>query len=172
MKSTQVAKISIYLTAFVLSNLIVLYFGAVGLIFTALFLIPFDFVMRCLFHETWKGFELIVKMMLLVIAAGVITYLINYQSKEIAIASIIGFTGAQITAGMFYQLALNKNFFVKVNGSDAVGIMFDSIAFQLFAFGVIDWKVFVSQFALKIVGGLFWYYVIFVKFKLQDKWLK
>lgn len=167
----QVLKISIYLLAFVLSNFIVLYFGSVGLIFTALFLIPFDFVMRCLFHETWKGFELIVKMILLVIAAGIITYLINYDTKLIAFASIFGFAGAQVVAGMFYQLNIEKDYLIKVNGSDAVGIMFDSIVFQMIAFGAVNWTIFLSQFTLKIIGGLLWYWVIFVKFKLHKKWL-
>ena len=166
----QVLKISVYLLAFVLSNFIVLWFGNVGLIFTALFLIPFDFIMRCIFHETWKGFELIVKMMLLVILAGVITYLINYETKTIAAASIAGFVGAQVVAGMFYQLVIKESYFIKVNGSDALGIIFDSITFQLVAFGIVDWKIFISQFTLKIIGGLFWYWLIFVKLKLQNKW--
>lgn len=166
----QALKISVYLCAFILSNFLVLKLGSVGLIFTALFLIPFDFVMRCIFHETWKGFELITKMILLVIAAGFITYLINYETKQIAFASIIGFTGAQITAGMFYQLAIKKSYLIKVNGSDAVGILIDSALFQMVAFGLIDWKIFVSQFSLKILGGLFWYWIIFVKLKLQKKW--
>lgn len=166
----QAIKISLYLGAFILSNFIVLWFGSVGLIFTALFLIPFDFVMRCMFHETWKGFELIGKMMILVIVAGVITYVINYDTKLIAFASVMGFVGAQVVAGAFYQLTIKNDYFIKVNGSDAVGIIFDSIAFQLFAFGVIDWKIFISQFLLKIFGGLFWYWIIFVKLKLQEKW--
>jgi len=76
----QVIKISIYLLAFVLSNFIVLWFGPTGLIFTALFLIPFDFVMRCIFHETWKGIELILKMSLLVLVAGFTSYLINIET--------------------------------------------------------------------------------------------
>lgn len=167
----QVIKISIYLLAFVLANFIVLWFGANGLIFTALFLIPFDFVMRCIFHETWKGIELIFKMSILVTIAGLISYLINYNTKEIALASVIGFSSAQIFSGIFYQTFINKNYFIKVNGSDAIGIIADSIAFQLFAFGIINWNVFISQFILKIIGGLFWYWIIFVKFKLQDKWL-
>jgi hypothetical protein len=166
-----VLKISIYLAAFILSNYIVLWFGSVGLIFTALFLIPFDFVMRCIFHETWKGFELIAKMLLLVICASIITYLINQDTGKIAVASIIGFSGAQLIAGLFYQLTIKQKYFIKVNGSDALGIIFDSIAFQLFAFGLIDWKIFLSQFFLKVAGGLFWYWAIFVKLKLHLKWV-
>ena len=162
-------KISIYLIAFVLANLIVLYFGSIGLIFTALFLIPFDFVMRCIFHETWKGIELILKLGLIVIAASLITFVINRNAINIAIASSVGFILAQIFAGIFYQFFIKKSFFVKVNGSDAIGILIDSVAFQLIAFGIINYNILVGQFLLKLIGGFFWYWVIFKKIKLQDK---
>jgi queuosine precursor transporter len=164
-----VLKISIYLVAFVLANLIVLYFGSIGLIFTALFLIPFDFVMRCIFHETWKGIELILKLGLIVIAASLITFVINRNAINIAIASSVGFILAQIFAGIFYQFFIKKSFFIKVNGSDAIGILIDSLAFQLIAFGIINYNILVGQFLLKLIGGLFWYWVIFKKIKLQDK---
>lgn len=165
----QVLKISIYLIAFILANFIVLHFGANGLIFTALFLIPFDFVMRCLFHETWKGKELILKLGALVIVASLITFFINQNALNIALGSSGGFILAQITAGIFYQFVIKKSYFIKVNGSDAVGILIDSIVFQLIAFGEINNFVMISQFLLKITGGLFWYWIIFVKLKLQEK---
>lgn len=167
----QAIKISIYLIAFILANFIVLYFGANGLIFTALFLIPFDFVMRCLFHETWKGKELVFKLGGLVIAASVLTFIINQNSLHIALGSSGGFIAAQVVAGLFYQLVIKKSYFIKVNGSDAIGILIDSIVFQFIAFGNIDIFIMISQFILKITGGLFWYWVIFVKLKLQTKWL-
>lgn len=167
----QAIKISIYLIAFILANFIVLHFGANGLIFTALFLIPFDFVMRCLFHETWKGKELVLKLGALVIVASLITFFINQNALNIALGSSGGFITAQITAGVFYQFVIKKSYFVKVNGSDAVGILIDSIVFQLIAFGEINTFVMISQFLLKITGGLFWYWIIFVKLKLQEKWL-
>jgi hypothetical protein len=166
----QAIKISIYLVAFVLSNFIVLWFGSTGLIFTALFLIPFDFVMRCIFHETWKGMELILKMSLLVLVAGLLSYLINLETQKIAIASIVGFSFAQIFAGIFYQLTIKKSYFIKVNGSDAIGILVDSILFQMVAFSFIDFNITASQFILKLVGGLFWYWVLFKKFEIQKKW--
>jgi len=167
----QVIKISIYLLAFVLANFIVLWFGASGLIFTALLLIPFDFVMRCLFHETWKGIELILKLGTLVIVASILTYLINSNAKNIAFGSAGGFISAQIISGIFYQLFINKSYFIKVNGSDAVGILVDSIVFQLIAFSIINFEITITQFLLKILGGLFWYWIIFVKLKLHKKWL-
>jgi hypothetical protein len=167
----QAIKISIYLIAFILANFIVLYFGANGLIFTALFLIPFDFVMRCLFHETWKGKELFFKLGGLVIAASLLTFFINQNAINIALGSSVGFISAQTIAGLFYQIVIKKSYFIKVNGSDAIGILIDSMVFQFIAFGNIDIFIMCSQFVLKITGGLFWYWVIFVKLKLQTKWL-
>jgi uncharacterized PurR-regulated membrane protein YhhQ (DUF165 family) len=167
----QAIKISVYLIAFILANFIVLYFGANGLIFTALFLIPFDFVMRCLFHETWKGKELVFKLGGLVIAASVLTFFINQNALNIALGSSGGFIAAQVAAGLFYQFVIKKSYFIKVNGSDAIGILIDSIVFQFIAFNNIDFFIMSSQFVLKITGGLFWYWVIFIKLKLQTKWL-
>ena len=166
----QALKISLYLAALITANFIVLWFGKTGLIFTALLLIPFDFVMRCMFHEQWKGIELIIKLGILIVCAGAITYLINIDTKFIAIASVSGFVSAQIIAGIFYQLTIKRKYFIKVNGSDAVGILADSVIFQAVAFNSIDPLITLSQFILKLIGGLFWYWVIFVKLKLHNKW--
>jgi len=165
----QALKISLYLAAFTLANFIVLWFGKTGLIFTALLLIPFDFVMRCMFHEQWKGIELIAKLGALVAVSSAITYLINQDAKNIALASVGGFISAQIVAGIFYQLTIKKSYFIKVNGSDAVGIILDSIVFQMIAFGFITYEITLSQTLLKIIGGFFWYWVIFVKLKLHAR---
>ena len=162
-----VVKISLYLIAFVCANFVVLYFGSTGLIFTALFLIPFDFIMRCVFHETWKGKELIFKLGALVSVASLLTFLINHNTLNIATGSMCGFAIAQIFAGVFYQLTIKKPTFVKVNGSDAIGIIADSIVFQFVAFGFVDYEITVSQVAMKLIGGLFWYYVIFKIFKFN-----
>ena len=169
MKNSLGLKISLYLLAFVFANFIVLWFGSKGLIFTALFLVPFDFVIRCLFHETWKGMELFLKLGALVLIASALTYVINRDSLNIALGSACGFIAAQIAAGIFYQLTIKRNFFIKVNGSDAVGILVDSIIFQVVAFEIIIPSITLSQFLLKIVGGFFWYWIIFVKLKLQEK---
>ena len=170
MQVHKISKIALYLLAFIFANFIVLWYGANGLIFTALFLIPFDFVLRCLFHEQWKGIELILKLGLLVLTASLLTYLINQDAQNIALGSMCGFIIAQISAGIFYQIFITKSYFTKVNGSDLVGIIFDSIFFQLIAFSFIDWKITLTQSILKIAGGLFWYWLIFVKLKLHERW--
>ena len=161
-------KISIYLFAFILANYVVIWYGASGLIFTALFLVPFDFVMRCVFHETMKGIKLFIFLTLLISSASLITYLINENSTNIAIGSAIGFASAQLLSGVFYQIFIKRSFFVKVNGSDLIGIITDSIIFQLIAFSSINMSVTISQILMKLIGGLFWYWVFFKKLKIQN----
>ena len=84
---------------------------------------------------------------------------------------MFGFISAQIGAGIFYQFFIKKSYFIKVNGSDAIGIIFDSIVFQLVAFNIINMNVTLSQIGFKIIGGLFWYWLLFTKLKIQNKWL-
>ena len=162
----QAIRISLYILVLILSNYIVFYFGKTGLIITASLLIPFDFVIRCYFHEKWKGKKLIRNLGLLIFTASFITFITNQETLYISIASTIGFMTAQISAGITYQLLIKQRFLYKVNGSDLVGIIFDSLIFQFIAFGNIDLFISVSQILLKFFGGLFWYWIIFVKIKL------
>ena len=154
-----------YLLALILANLVVKHFGAEGLWFTAFFLIPFDFVSRCFFHETWKGLDLIFKLILLTFISGLITIGINFDAVNIALGSFIGIIAAQLGAGIFYQLNIKKGYFLKVNGSDIIAITLDSIFFQLVAFSLIEWRVTLGQIIVKFLGGLMWYFILF-------KWLK
>lgn len=167
MKSLSV-KVAMYLAAFVLANFIVLWMGPAGLVITALFLVPFDFVMRCFFHETMTGWRLVAWLFCLVSAAAGITIAINYRTLDIALASVVGFTCAQVAASLFYQANLRRPYWLKVNGSDLVGIAFDSLVFQAVAFGVVSWSVFAGQTAMKFAGGLAWYWLLFVRLKIQD----
>lgn len=84
---------------------------------------------------------------------------------NIAVASLLGFTAAQITSGILYQLLIKQPTFIKVNGSDIVAIVFDSIVFQLIAFGMFNENVTIGQIIIKFTGGLIWYFIIFKLFK-------
>jgi len=163
-------KISVYLAALVLANFVVFWFGKTGLLFTAFLLIPFDFVMRSYFHEKWKGKDLFVNMIMLIGTSGLVTYLLNPEAKSIAVASASAFVCAQALAGIAYQLVIDRSYFVKVNGSDLIGIFVDSLVFQVIAFGALDWTLTLSQTAIKMLGGLMWYYIIFKLIQLPKRW--
>jgi hypothetical protein len=160
-------RILIYVLAVIAANFLVLYFGKYGLWFSSMLLIPFDFVMRCYFHEKWRGQELVYKLGMLIGAGSLATYLINFNTLNIAVASAVGFVIANIAAGLFYQAVIKRSKFIKVNGSDIVAICVDSLFFQYIAFGMLDPVVTVGQIIVKICGGLLWYYILFHGFKMQ-----
>mgnify|MGYP000904864287 FL=1 len=161
MSTTLALKISAYIGALVAANYVVHLYGPTGLLFTAFLLIPFDFVIRCLLHETWKGLGLVVRMAGLIVAAGTITYLTNPATGSIALASVCAFSTAQVVAGLFYQATIKQRPLIKVNGSDLVGIVADSTVFQWVAFGSWSGMLTLEQSALKFAGGLLWYWIIF-----------
>lgn len=160
-----------YLAALVFANLAVKHSGPEGLCFSSFFLIPFDFVCRCIFHETWKGTLLIRNLLLLTLISGLITVGLNWNALNIALASFLGIVSVQIVAGIFYQKFKQKSLFFKVNLSDLVAIIIDSIVFQYVAFNVINFEVTGGQMLIKFLGGLFWYFIIFnlLKFKPNGK---
>lgn len=160
--------IAMYLAAFIAANLLVKHFGAEGLWISSFVLIPFDFVCRCLFHETWAGKRLIARLFLLTLVSSLITLLF---SPAIALASICGFVAAQLGAGMFYQSNKGRSWFFKVNVSDLIAIVFDSIVFQLIAFHHLDLFITGGQILVKFAGGLLWYFIIFKKLKLHERFV-
>ena len=159
--------VAAYLIALVAANLLVKHFGPYGLWFSSAFLIPFDFICRCIFHETWKGAKLIFNLILLTIFSGIITFVLNEDALNIAAASFAGIVAVQIFAGLFYQALKKKSFLIKVNLSDFIAIVVDSIVFQLVAFSVINWQVTTGQILIKVLGGLLWFYIIFKLFKFN-----
>jgi queuosine precursor transporter len=171
MKRRLIPVLIIYLLSFVCANLLVKSVGAYGLWFSSFFLIPFDFVARCILHETWKGKKLIFNLFLLTLGSGIVTYIINRDALNIAFASISGFTVAQIAASIFYQSNKNKSWFFKVNIADLFAIITDSLTFQYIAFAVINPSITIGQVIVKFTGGLLWYYILFKKIKIQNKLL-
>jgi uncharacterized PurR-regulated membrane protein YhhQ (DUF165 family) len=153
----------------VAANLLVKHYGAEGLWFSSFLLIPFDFVCRCIFHETWKGKKLILNLSLLTLVSGLITFIINREALNIAVASFCGFIAAQIGAGIFYQKNKNKSWFYKVNISDLIAIVFDSIVFQLVAFSVLQPTITIGQVIIKFLGGLLWYYILFKLVRINKR---
>jgi uncharacterized PurR-regulated membrane protein YhhQ (DUF165 family) len=152
--------------------LLIQHFGAYALWVSSFFLIPFDFVTRCIFHEKWSGEELVSKMFLITFLACGITYGINKESENIALASVSGFTAAQVISGIVYQLNRRKHMFLKVNLSDLFAIIFDSIVFQYIAFGSINPYITFGQIAVKFSGGLLWYYILFKRLRIHEKFIK
>lgn len=112
---------------------------------------------------------MVLSLLLLTALASAITIIINHDAIPIAMASVAGFTAAQVVAGIAYQLLMQKAFFAKVNGTDLLAVIIDSIIFQIIAFGGLHWNIVGLQVALKSIGGLVWYIILFKKYKIHEK---
>lgn len=148
------------------------HFGAYALWVSSFILIPFDFVVRCILHEKWEGGSLVSRLFIITFLACAITYSMNKSYENIAISSAAGFTSAQVTSGLFYQLSKGKSYFFKVNLSDLLAITTDSILFQLIAFSAINPFITIGQIAVKFAGGLLWYYILFKRLRIHEKVLQ
>ena len=145
-----------FLISIVLANLSVAYFGSPSIIFNAFILIGLDLSLRDKLHETWHNKGLAWKMTALVVASGIVTYLLNQGAGKIAIASVIAFCGSMIVDAIVYQVLIRKSKLVKMNGSNLFSAAVDSILFPTIAFGVFMPWIILGQFAAKVGGGFIW----------------
>ena len=160
--------IYIYLSAIVASNFIVFYLGPKGLLITALILIPFDLVVRDYLHEKWTNNYLRLRMAALIGSGSLITFLLNYETINIALASLFAFGLAGLTDFIVFERLRHKSKFIRVNGSNVFSSFVDSVVFQYVAFNHVSQQITFEQTGLKILGGIIWGYIIF-KLLFKDK---
>lgn len=119
----------LYLTAIVLANLTISVFGPKATVVVAFLFIGLDITARDYLHEKWKN-NLWMKMLALIFVGSALTFLLNKDSLNIAIASFTAFALAGLADFIAYHLLRNKSRFKKINGSNAVSSAVDSIVFR------------------------------------------
>lgn len=150
-----------YLAANILANLSVTYFGPISTPINAFLLIAFDLVSRDTLHERWHHEHLKLKMLLLIGAGAILSWLVNSGSGRIATASFVAFLLTGFTDTLVYHLLRNHPKLIKVNGSNLVSGAVDSITFPTLAFGsFIPWVI-LGQFSAKVLGGYLWCLILF-----------
>ena len=152
--------IIIYLTAIVVANLTLLWFGPVASIYNAFILIGLDLSLRDKLHDQWQGKNLWLKMLILICGGSAITVALNWDALPIAIASATAFLAAGIGDALLYAKLRNYKFLIRSNGSNVVGSALDSIIFPTMAFGVLMPEIVIAQFLAKIFGGGIWSYIL------------
>lgn len=146
----------LYLIAIVLANLSAAYFGPQATIINAFLFIGLDLTARDKLHDAWHGRGLMWKMGLLIIAGSVISWGLNHDAGRIAMASFVAFACAAIADSLAYHFLYKKPWFIKINGSNAVSALVDSIVFPTVAFGgFLPW-ITLGQFLAKVFGGALW----------------
>ena len=146
-----------YLAAIISANLLVAQFGPSMAVVNAFLFIGLDLTARDNLHEAWRGRGLLWKMTLLIAAGSVLSWLLNRNAGQIAIASFVAFACAGIADAIVYHLLGNRARMLKINGSNVVSAAVDSVIFPALAFGFpLLWGVMLGQSAAKVGGGFVW----------------
>jgi hypothetical protein len=95
-----------------------------------------------------------------IVAGGVLSYLINRNIASIALGSSIAFAGAMLADGLVYESLFHRRKILKMNASNIVSAAVDTVLFIWIAFGVFLWKIMILQYLAKVLGGLAWSYVL------------
>jgi len=146
----------IYIAVLVAANLLVAWLGAWFSPINAFFLIGLDLSLRDKLHDAWQGRQLALKMGGLVVAAGLVSYLLNPATGKIAMASIIAFVCAMTVDAVTYQLLRKRSWIQRTNGSNMAGAATDSLLFPTIAFGGLLPHIVAMQFLAKVAGGAVW----------------
>lgn len=149
------AAVSIYGSAMILANLSVATFGPAVSPINAFVLIGLDLALRDWLHMRLKAWQ----MLCLILATGVLTYMLNPAAAKIAIASACAFSAAALVDwATFFKL--NGSWLFRANGSNIAGAAVDSIIFPTLAFGALMPHIVLLQFIAKVAGGSLWAYLI------------
>jgi uncharacterized PurR-regulated membrane protein YhhQ (DUF165 family) len=163
-KTKEILLITAYLGVIILANNLVAKFGIVTLWITAFFIIPFDLFTRDLLHEKWHGnkINLMMGMLTLISLGSLLSFLINQNTKMIALGSFLGFMASGLINLVVYELLWDKKHFIKMNVSNFFAVLADSILFLWIAFEF-DITNITIQTLVKFLGGMFWV-TLYVKY--------
>jgi hypothetical protein len=150
----------LYLLAIVLANLSVAAFGPGSAVINAFLFIGLDLTARDRLHDAWKGNRLLARMAALIAAGSILSWLLNRDAGQIALASFIAFASAASVDTLVYHLLGHYPRWLRINGSNIPSAAVDSLIFPTLAFGAFLWPIVLGQFAAKTLGGFVWSLVL------------
>ena len=146
----------IYIDALVAANLLVAWLGVWFSLVNAFVLIGLDLSLRDKLHDLWEGDKLPIKMGGLIATASIVSYAINPATGMIAFASLASFSLSMVADAFVYQYLKDKEWMIRVNGSNIAGSAVDSVVFPTIAFGGLMLEIVALQFIAKVGGGYIW----------------
>jgi len=154
----QIGLVGLYLAAIVAANLSVSWFGPAAVVVNAFFFIGLDFTSRDLLHDAWRGRWQWPRLFALVLAGGLLSLALG-GNRAVALASCLAFIGAGLSDALSYQLLGQRTRLVRINGSNVVAAVVDSLVFasvlSLSGWPLL-WGAVVGQVLAKITGGVLW----------------
>jgi hypothetical protein len=149
----------LYLAAIVAANLSVAQWGPGVSIINAFLFIGLDLTTRDVLHARWQGRGLWVRMLALIAVGGALSWVLNRDAAQIAVASCAAFVAAGFVDTVAYQVLRRRSPRQRVSGSNVCAAAVDSLLFPTVAFGAFMPAIVVGQFIAKVAGGAIWYEV-------------
>jgi len=146
----------IYIAALIAANLLVAWLGVWFSLVNAFVLIGLDLSLRDKLHDLWEGDNLPIKMGGLIATASIISYAINPATGMIAFASLAAFSLSMVADTLVYRYLKDKEWMIRVNGSNVAGSAVDLVVFPTIAFGGLMPEIVALQFVAKVGGGYIW----------------
>ena len=146
----------LYLVAIVLANLTVAAFGPSMTIVNAFLFIGLDLTARDHLHDAWRGDRLLPKMATLIAAGSILSWVLNRNAGQIALASFVAFAAAATVDAIVYHFLGNYPRWLRINGSNVPSALVDSLVFPTLAFGAFLGPIVLGQFLAKTAGGFVW----------------
>jgi len=159
--------IGMYLAAIVIANLTVAYFGPSVVIANAFVLIALDLTARDKLHELWHGQHLVRNMALLIACGSILSAALDYAALPVALASFAAFALSETADTFVYARLEARGWYWKVNGSNVVSALIDSVVFLSLLAALTDrlpWSLVpllaFGQWGAKTIGGAIWAYIL------------
>ena len=145
-----------YLLAIVAANLLVSHFGPGVTVINAFVFVGLDLSTRDGLHEQWQGRFLWARMLGLIAAGGLLALLLG-GSGRVALASSLAFIAASLADTVAYLALGRYGRLARMNGSNLVAAIIDSLCFPLLAFGwPVSGPLVLGQLLAKVGGGAIW----------------
>lgn len=149
----------IFLILTIIANLTVTYFGIIAVYINAAVTIPADMFLRDKIHEKWHNTSYFwVKFVALFLVGGILSFLLNRNSYNVAIASFLAFFVSNLIDTFIYNIYFKRTMLFKMNVSNLFSSILDAVIFITIVFGFRLDLIFV-QFALKFVSGTIFSYL-------------
>lgn len=156
----------LYLVSIIAANLLVAAYGPTVAILNAFLFIGLDLTARDNLHDAWKGNRLFLKMTALIASGSILSWLLNRDAGQIALASFAAFAAAGTVDAVVYHYLGGYPRWLRINGSNVPSALVDSLIFPTLAFGAFLWPIVLGQFLAKVLGGFVWSLV----FEGFDRW--
>lgn len=145
-----------YLAVIVAANLTVAMWGPSMTVLNAFLFIGLDLTARDRLHDAWHGNGLVWKMGALIATGSVLSWLLNQNAAQIALASFVAFAAASVVDTVAYHMLRRRVWWQRANGSNVLSAAVDSVLFPQIAFGAFLPLIVAGQFAAKVTGGFLW----------------